>query len=337
MLISYNVSLKPYNTFGMAVNADKFIRISSTEQLLEVIDLGLEPLWILGGGSNVLLTGDLPGYILKNEIRGITIIHETDEELTVEAGAGEIWHEFVLWAISRGLGGIENLALIPGTVGAAPIQNIGAYGLEQESVFTCLKAINLKDGSEKIFSREECRFGYRNSVFKQECKGRYFITYVTYTLRKNGHTLNTSYGAIVEKLHEKGIQNPDIADVAEAVIDIRRSKLPDPAEIGNAGSFFKNPVIKEGHYLQLKKDYPEIPSYPADAGFVKIPAGWLIEKAGFKGIRRGDVGVHKNQALVLVNYGAGTGKEIVELAEDISETILQKFKVSIEAEVNIWK
>lgn len=337
MLISKDVSLKPYNTFGMDAKAEALIRIEKTADIKEAVRRGLSPLWILGGGSNVLITHDLTGYVLKNEIKGINVLHETDENLTVEAGAGEVWHDFVTWAIAHDLGGVENLALIPGTVGAAPIQNIGAYGIEQDSVFHSLKAIDLTDGNEISFSKAECSFGYRDSVFKNKFKGRFFITHVAYTLHNKGHKINTSYGAIREHLEAKGILKPSIAQVAGAVMDIRRSKLPDPSQIGNAGSFFKNPVIEESLFMQLKSDYPEIPSYPAGKGFVKIPAGWLIEKTGFKGLRRGEIGVHKNQALVLVNYGDGTGKEVVDLSEDIRNSVLNKFRVSIEPEVNIWK
>lgn len=336
MHIQHNAELKAYNTFGLSARAGGLLKILHTGDVHEVVSSGLHPLRILGGGSNILLKGDVEGYVLKNEIKGISIIDENDNNVLVEVGAGEVWHQFVLWAISKNLGGLENLALIPGTVGAAPIQNIGAYGVEQESVFHSLKAIDLTDGNEMIFDKDQCRFGYRDSIFKHELKNRCFIVSVSYLLYKKNYTVNTSYGAISEVLKSKDVHNPGIDHVADAVIEIRRSKLPDPELIGNAGSFFKNPVISVAQYKLLKELHPDIPCYSAGEGLVKVPAGWLIERAGYKGIQKGNVGVHKNQALVLVNYGQGTGQEVWQLALEVMSEVQNRFGIHIEPEVNVW-
>ena len=327
--------LLDFNTMKMKARCKAIIPIFSERAVFAVLVEGLSPLKILGGGSNILITKDQDAYILKNEIKGIEIIDEDADEVLVKVGAGENWHNLVMWAIGHRLGGIENLALIPGCVGAAPMQNIGAYGVEQESVFHSLSAIDLDEGTTRIFFKEDCGFGYRESVFKNELKGKYIITHVNYIFSKN-HTLNTSYGAINSKLVEKGILTPSIADVAEAVIEIRQSKLPDPKVIPNTGSFFKNPIIKVELFEQLKAKHDALPSYPVNKETVKIPAAWLIEKAGFKGKQQGDSGTHKSHALVLVNYGNATGKEMLSFASSIQQGVEEMFGIKLEPEVNIW-
>jgi len=327
--------LLPYNTMRMRAKSKGIIPIYSERSIFEVLVKGLHPLKILGGGSNILLTQDQDAYILKNEIKGIEVIDEDADEVLVKVGAGENWHHLVLWTISHNLGGIENLALIPGCVGAAPMQNIGAYGVEQDSVFHSLRAIDLQEGTTAIFFREDCKFGYRESVFKNELKGKYIITHVHYIFNKKPQ-LNTSYGAINDKLNEKGIINPTIADVAQAVIEIRRSKLPDPKEIPNTGSFFKNPIVKREKLDALKIDHPNIVSYPVSEDKVKIPAAWLIEKAGYKGKTVGNAGTHKNHALVLVNHGVATGDEMLNFAMSIQSGVSKMFGIDLVPEVNIW-
>lgn len=336
MQILKDQSIRPYNTFGIDATAKGLIRVSSENDIYEILVAELSPLKIIGGGSNILITKDLDAYLLKNEIKGIQVIDEDEDRVMVEVGAGEQWHNFVLWAVSHNLAGVENLSLIPGSVGAAPMQNIGAYGVEQNEVFHSLKAIHLEKGTRKVFFKYECDFGYRESIFKYELKDQYFITHVTYILKKNNHELNTYYGAIADVLSENGIKTPTIQDVSDAVIAIRKSKLPDPKKVGNAGSFFKNPVISDSQYQTLVGSYPQIPHYPQADGSVKIPAGWLIEKAGFKGMTLGQIGVHRDQALVLVNHGGGEGNDIYTLALDIKAQVKKLFAVDIETEVNIW-
>ena len=333
-VIKNNVSLKPYNTFGIDVNAARFAEISSPEEFIEIQKiLDPDPVLILGGGSNVLFTGDYQGIVIKNNLRGIALARETETEVWIKAASGEIWHDLVLYCISNNYGGIENLSLIPGTVGAAPIQNIGAYGAELKDVFDSLEALNLDDLTSTTFNSEQCRFGYRDSIFKQEAKGQYFITNVTIRLQKFPQ-INTSYGAIQTILDQRGINHPTISDISAAVCDIRNSKLPNPAIIGNAGSFFKNPEISESGYLALKDKYPGIPGYSTENG-IKIPAGWLIESCGWKGKRVGNTGSHKDQALVLVNYGNASGAEVKALASGIMESVEAKFGISLQTEVNI--
>lgn len=327
--------LHDFNTMKMKGLCKGIIPIYSERGIFEVLVKGLSPLKILGGGSNILITKDQDAYILKNEIKGIEIIDEDKDEVLVKVGAGENWHNLVMWTISHGLGGIENLALIPGCVGAAPMQNIGAYGVEQDSVFHSLNAIDLKEGTSKLFFREDCKFGYRESIFKHELKGKYIITHVNYIFSKN-HVLNTSYGAIDAKLQENGIDYPTIGDVANAVIEIRKSKLPDPKVIPNTGSFFKNPVIKIKVFDHLKKRFEGIPSYPVNDDELKVPAAWLIEQAGFKGQQVGDAGTHKSHALVLVNYGNATGDEMLSFAHAIQKGVEKMFGIKLEPEVNIW-
>lgn len=331
-----NISLKPYNTFGIYVKANRFSAFSNTVELAESINSRKvnEPLLILGGGSNLLLTKDFDGLVLKNEILGFNLIEETDTDVIVEAGAGEVWHQFVLKCLEHNFAGLENLSLIPGSVGASPMQNIGAYGVEIKDAFEYLDAFEISTGKIKRFSKEDCAFGYRESVFKNIYKDQFVICKVAFRLSKNPK-INTSYGAIETELQKMGISDPTIHDVSKAVIAIRQSKLPDPAVLGNAGSFFKNPVVPESLVETIKQSYPDVPNYPAESGKRKLAAGWLIEKAGWKGKTIDTFGVHKLQALVLVNYGGSTGKQVYELSSQIIEDIQAKFGVTLEREVNI--
>ncbi|MBX9853440.1 MAG: UDP-N-acetylmuramate dehydrogenase [Cytophagaceae bacterium] len=337
MDIKENFSLRDLNTFGIDVQAKYFTEFNSVEQLQKILQhpsFKVNEKLVLGGGSNILFTKNFEGIVLRNKIMEMEVVAEDEYGATVKAGAGEIWHEFVLYCIEKNLGGIENLSLIPGTVGAAPIQNIGAYGVELKDVFVSLEALEIETGNLKKFDLQDCAFGYRDSVFKRELKSKYVITHVIFRLSKNP-TFNTSYGAIQTTLDEMGIQELSIKTISDAVIHIRRSKLPDPAVIGNAGSFFKNPEIPEKQFQELKKSYPEIPSYKAAPGKVKVPAGWLNEKCGWKGKVVGQTGVHKNQALVLVNYGEAKGEEIKDLAKAIQESVKEMFGIELETEVNI--
>jgi UDP-N-acetylmuramate dehydrogenase len=268
-------------------------------------------------------------------LKGIEVIDQNEHHSTIKVASGEVWHDLVLYAIANDLGGIENLSLIPGTVGAAPMQNIGAYGVEVKEVIVKVDAINRSTGEVRSFSRDECMFGYRESVFKHQLKEKYFISSVTLSLTNKSHQLNTSYGAIADTLKQLNVLQPTIRDVSDAVISIRRSKLPDPKVIGNAGSFFKNPVIDAGKYKRIKDQHPSMPGYTSDNQEVKVPAGWLIEQCSLKGIRIGDVGVHQHQALVLVNYDNGSGKEILELSKKIQHAVKEKFDIELHAEVNI--
>lgn len=334
-MITSHVDLKPYNTFGISAECERFGTFDSVESLKNQLDqLFNSPLMILGGGSNVLLTKNFDGLVLKNEIKGFKIVSEDENSVVVKVGAGEIWHEFVLWAIDHNYGGVENLSLIPGSVGASPMQNIGAYGIEIKDVFVELEALNIASKEIKTFNKEACQFGYRESVFKRALKDQFVIINVSYRLTKK-HTLNTSYGAIDEELKKMGISTPTIRDVSNAVIAIRSSKLPNPKEIGNAGSFFKNPVVDQSILENIQKSYDNVPNYSAGQGKVKLAAGWLIEKAGWKGKTLDNYGVHKNQALVLVNYGGCTGKNIYDLSESIIQDIQLKFGITLEREVNI--
>lgn len=331
-----NISLKPFNTFGIEATAKQFVDITSTKELLEVLQSSQFPdKFILGGGSNMLLTRDIEALVVHINTKGKEVIKEEGDDVYVKIQAGENWHEFVLWCIDNNFGGVENLSLIPGNVGTSPIQNIGAYGVELKDVFVECEAINSSDLTTNTFKKEICKFGYRNSIFKQEEKGKHIITNVTFKLTKYNHKLNTSYGAILAELEENKISNPTIKDVSNAVINIRQSKLPDPKEIGNSGSFFKNPVIDINHFNKLQGNFPEIPNYVVSDTEIKIPAGWLIEKAGFKGKRFGNYGVHKKQALVLVNYGSANGKDILKLSQLIQQTIKRLFNIKLEAEVNV--
>jgi len=337
MKLQSGISLKPYNTFGIDVKAKLFApfdNVVELQQLLQMPQLKNEPKLILGGGSNLLFTKDFEGVVLQNNIKGITQLHEDEAHTYVKAGGGEVWHEFVQYALKNNLGGVENLSLIPGTVGASPLQNIGAYGVELKDVFHELEAVHLASGKIHTFDNAACRFGYRESIFKNDVKGQYIVTSVTFRLHKH-HKLNTTYGAIKTTLEEMQVQQPTIQDVGAAVCHIRQSKLPDPKQIGNAGSFFKNPEIPVMQYENLKAQFPDIPSYPVTETTVKVPAGWLIEKCGWKGKIIDNYGVHKNQALVLVNYGGASGDKVRQLAQDIIQSVEDKFGIKLHPEVNI--
>ncbi|MEZ4792040.1 MAG: UDP-N-acetylmuramate dehydrogenase [Gelidibacter sp.] len=336
MQIQENVSLKTYNTFGIDAKAKHFVSVNSIDELKAILSMkGFPTKFTLGGGSNMLLTQDLDTLVMHINLKGIETVEETDHTILIKANAGENWHEFVLWCLNHDYGGLENLSLIPGNVGSTPIQNIGAYGVELKDVFVSCEAMEVETQKMKNFGFEECNFGYRESIFKQEAKGKYIITSVTFKLTKNQHPLHTSYGAIASQLEEMKVEKPTIQDISKAVIAIRQSKLPDPKKIGNSGSFFKNPVISKKQLDTLKLNFPEIPSYAVSDTEVKVPAGWLIETAGFKGKTLGDYGVHKHQALVLVNYGNANGSDIFKLALLIQKTIYRIFNIQIETEVNI--
>ena len=335
--ILHNQSLKPYNTFGIDVNAKLFCNIVSDDQLLELIQSGQlsrQPLLLLGGGSNILFTGDVDGLVVKLSIPGLDILHQDDELALVCVAAGENWDDFVAWSLAQGLTGLENLTLIPGNVGSCPIQNIGAYGVEVKDSIEEVEVMHLEDGRRQILRRRECGFGYRDSIFKHALKGKVAILSVTFTLKKSGE-LNLAYGAISRQLEAMGISSPTSVDIREAVYHIRRSKLPDPAILGNAGSFFKNPTVNAEMHDKLIQEYPALPVYPQTNGSYKLAAGWLIEQCGWKGARVGDAGVHEGQALVLVNYGAATGKEVLDLATRMKQSVQDKFSVALEIEVNI--
>ena len=334
MKVQGRTSLKPYNTFGITAYASSFVNATSEAEVRDALTQSKNIL-ILGGGSNVLFTKDFEGLVIRNSLKGIEVVDENDHHVTIKVASGENWHELVMYAISKDWGGIENLSLIPGTVGAAPMQNIGAYGVEAKEVLVSVDAIDRSTGALRSFSNEECRFGYRESVFKHDLKEKYFISSVTLSLTNKNHHLNVSYGAINDTLKKMNVTHPTIRDVSDAVIAIRRSKLPDPNVIGNAGSFFKNPVIGIDHYNKLKKEHATIPGYISDNQEVKVPAGWLIEQCKLKGLRVGNVGVHEHQALVLVNYGEGSGKEILELSKRIQSTVKEFFGIELNAEVNI--
>lgn len=334
MIFETNFSLKEYNTFGIDAKAEQFVAIHSKEELANLLK-NHKDIFILGGGSNMLLTKDINKLVVHIDIKGIEVIDTNEDFVWVKANAGENWHHFVLYCIEKNYGGIENLSLIPGNVGTTPIQNIGAYGVEIKDTFFSCEAMKIDTQKLVTFDKESCAFGYRESVFKNELKNQYIITSVTFKLTKRNHALNTSYGAIETELANQNIVSPTLKDVSNAVIAIRESKLPNPKELGNSGSFFKNPIIPIEIYKKAIVNYPDMPHYKISENEVKVPAGWLIEQAGFKGKRFGDAGIHKNQALVLVNYGNATGKEILAVSKDIQETILNKFGISIEAEVNI--
>jgi len=334
--IQKNISLKPYNTFGIDVSAKHFVSVNNIEELQDILkSQDYLNTFILGGGSNMLLTKNIDKLVLHINLKGIEIVSKTNTSVIVKANAGENWHEFVLWCIKRDFGGIENLSLIPGNVGTTPIQNIGAYGVELKDVFESCEALHIESGEIRTFTKEDCMFDYRNSVFKNELKGQYIILNVSFKLTTQSHTIKTNYGAIGIELEKQNITKPTIKDASNAVISIRSSKLPDPKKIGNSGSFFKNPIILKTQFDILKQNFPEMPSYSISEELVKIPAGWLIELAGFKGKTFKNYGVHKNQALVLVNYGNASGKDILNLSKLIQKTIKRIFDINLEAEVNI--
>ncbi len=337
MEILENFSLKKYNTFGINARAAYFTTFNSSEQLHELLDRNDpqgKPVYILGGGSNLLFTEDVDGLVLKNEIMGIQVVNEDEEYYYVKAGAGENWHRFVLYCIEKNMAGVENLSLIPGNVGAGPMQNIGAYGVELKDIFHELEAFHLKEKKSAVFNRAACSFGYRESVFKTYNKNQFAILTVTFKLFKQPH-FNTSYGAIEQELQKMNVPELSISAISQAVINIRRTKLPDPASIGNAGSFFKNPEVSASRFSALKEHFQDIIGYPLPNNQVKLAAGWMIEQCGWKGYRKGDAGCHEKQALVLVNYGSASGKEIYELSEEILESVQEKFGVILEREVNI--
>ena len=336
MHIEEHKSLKDYNTFNIQATARYFSSIGSIEDLKLALQSNIHPdIFILGGGSNMLLTKNIEALVLHINLKGIKIISEDRNSVVLNVMAGENWHEFVQYCIKNDYGGVENLSLIPGNVGTAPIQNIGAYGVELKDVFLDCNTLSIADQSEKKFTKEECKFAYRNSIFKHQKKGKYIITNVTFKLTKNNHRTIIEYGSIKQELENSNIHHPSIKDISEVIIKIRESKLPNPNEIGNSGSFFKNPTINNIEFEEFYKNFPTAPFYKLSEFEYKIPAGWLIEKSGFKGQRDGDAGVHKNQALVLVNHGNASGKEILELAEKIQTKVKQDFGILIEPEVNI--
>ncbi len=336
MLVQSNVSLRNLNTFGLDADARYYVNVRSTDELTALLR---DPAWkdtpkfIIGGGSNILLTQNIDALVIHPDITGISVVEENEETVVLAVGAGEVWHDFVMYCVGKGYGGVENLSLIPGTVGAAPMQNIGAYGVEIKSVIESVEAVDIENGQKRIFSNADCAFGYRESIFKKALKHQFVITGATFKLSKKP-VLNAAYGDVQKTLQEMGVENPTIRDISEAIMQIRRSKLPDPAEIGNAGSFFKNPEIPVAQFAQLRETFPEVPGYPVDAETVKVPAGWLIERAGWKGYREGQIGVHARQALVLVNYGGGTGAQIKALSEKIQESVAGQFGIRLHAEVN---
>jgi UDP-N-acetylmuramate dehydrogenase len=339
MDIQANISLKKFNTFGIDAHARYFSRFTTVEELHDLLDLrksivDLSSFSVLGGGSNILFTKNYDGLILKNELKGIKKIKEDEHHVYIQVGAGENWHQFVLYCIENNLSGIENLSLIPGNVGASPMQNIGAYGAEIKDVFAYLEAYSIKEKVLHTFSLNDCELGYRDSIFKRKYKNELIIVSVTYRLNKQPH-FNVSYGAIKDELEKMKVKELSIKAISQAVINIRSSKLPDPVKIGNAGSFFKNPTVSHPLFEILKKKFPGIVGYDVHNGDVKLAAGWLIEQCGWKGFRKGDAGCYEKQALVLVNHGTATGSEIYNLSEDILQSVKQKFGVTLEREVNI--
>jgi len=339
MFIQENFSLQAHNTFGIAAQARFFVTVSHDEMLLEALAYAQQhhlPLTLLGGGSNVLFTKNIEGLVVQIANKGMVVEKEDEDFVWVRVAAGEVWHDFVQFAVKNNWGGVENLSLIYGTVGAAPMQNIGAYGVEIKAVFEYLEAIELSTQTKKVFDKTACQFGYRQSIFKQSLKKQVVITQVVFKLTKRNHVFNTSYGAIQQVLNEKNL-SPSIQNISEAVIHIRQSKLPNPAVLGNAGSFFKNPEIPTAQFQQLQAQYPQIPNYAAEiAGYTKVPAGWLIEQCGWKGKKVGNCGVHKDQALVIVNYGGATGAEIWAVAEAVQQSVAEKFGVVLHPEVNCF-
>lgn len=337
MKVKHNTSLKSYNTFGIDVNARTFIKAASLKDLKDALKQNYsEDLFILGGGSNMLLTRDINATVLHIDIKGKEVLEASENHVLIRVNAGENWHDVVLWTLENNWGGFENLSLIPGNIGTAPIQNIGAYGVEIKDNLVSVKAIDIQTLEEVEFNNEDCEFGYRDSVFKNKYKGKYIITSVNFRLTTKNHKLSTNYGAIQEVFKQKGVSNPSVKDISNAVIEIRQQKLPDPKILGNSGSFFKNPVVSIEKLTELQRMHPEIPFYKISEKEVKIPAGWLIESVGLKGYREGDAGVHKNQALVLVNYGAATGHEILSLSKKVQKKILKHFQIELQPEVNIF-
>lgn len=338
MIIYDHFSLKNYNTFGIDATARYFVEVTTIEELQDILENNAYPRKILiGGGSNMLLTDYIDALFIHVNLKGKQIVSQDYNNVIVKVMAGENWHNMVMWAIDHDFGGLENMSLIPGNTGTAPIQNIGAYGVELKDCFVSCEAVRIKDQQLVTLSKEECQFGYRDSFFKNEGKDKYVITSVTFSFTKKNHNINSGYGAIENQLLKESISNPTIKDISNAVIAIRQSKLPDPKELGNSGSFFKNPIVTKKIFTRFSAKYPKAPFYKVSEDYYKIPAGWLIEQCGFKGKRFGDAGVHKNQALVLVNYDSATGKDILDLAAKIIKEVKRKFEIEISPEVNLIK
>jgi UDP-N-acetylmuramate dehydrogenase len=336
MEILNNFSLKNYNTFGIEAKAEQFVAVHTVSELKSILEQNKnQKKFVLGGGSNMLLTKNIEALVIHIDLKGKKILKEDTDYVWVESQAGENWHQFVLWAIDQNFGGLENMSLIPGNVGTTPVQNIGAYGTEIKDTFVSCDAINIENQEIRTFTKEECNFGYRESIFKHEVKDQYIITSVVFKLTKQNHKINTSYGDITAELAKNNITTPGLKDVSNAVIAIRKSKLPDPAELGNSGSFFKNPILLKSDFEPIHQRFPEMRFFDISETEVKVPAGWLIEQAGLKGKRFGDAGIHKNQALVLVNYGGATGQEILDVSKTVQDTVFNTFGIHIEAEVNI--
>lgn len=336
MEIINQFSLKNYNTFGIEAKASQFVAVHTVEELKAVLEQNKSAKkFILGGGSNMLLTKDIDALVIHIALKGKKIIKQDDDYVWVESQAGENWHEFVVWTITQNFGGLENMSLIPGNVGTTPVQNIGAYGTEVKDTFEYCKAMQIDNQQLKTFTNKECHFGYRDSIFKNTIKDQYIITSVVFKLTKRNHKITISYGDISSELAKNNVDKPGLKDVSDAVIAIRRSKLPDPKELGNSGSFFKNPILSKKKFAPILHKFPDMKFYEVSEEEVKVPAGWLIEQAGFKGKRFGDAGIHKNQALVLVNYGGATGQDILDVAKNIQQTIYTTFGIHIEAEVNV--
>lgn len=336
MKIQSNFSLKKFNTFGIEAKAKQFVAVHSKSELIQLLETHPETTkFILGGGSNMLLTQDVDALVIHIDIKGKKIIAEDTDFVWVESNSGENWHEFVLWTIDQNFGGLENMSLIPGNVGTTPVQNIGAYGTEIKDTLVSCETVAIVDQKSRTFLNHECHFGYRESVFKNELKDCYIITSVVFKLTKKNHKINTAYGDIEAILSANGTTVPTLKEISDAVIAIRKSKLPDPNELGNSGSFFKNPILKKSEFEKIKTKFPEMKYFEVSENEVKVPAGWLIEQAGFKGKRFNDAGVHEKQALVLVNYGTATGQEILALSQMIQQRVFSLFEIKIEAEVNV--
>jgi UDP-N-acetylmuramate dehydrogenase len=334
MILQHNVSLRPYNTFGIDATAELYAAVHNIQELEEIAVMPQQK-HVLGGGSNILLTQPIKGLVVHNKLKGIAIEQETDEHVWLRVQSGEVWHELVMYAIGNGWGGIENLALIPGTAGASPMQNIGAYGIEAKETIESVTFWHWQEKDFITYKNGECDFGYRDSIFKHQLKDKTFITSIVYKLDKKPK-YNIGYGTLEHELEKMGMQELSVKAIAEAVINIRTSKLPDPKQIGNAGSFFKNPTVLKEDFAKLQAAYPAIPSYPVNEITVKIPAAWLIEQCGWKGYKNGEIGVHKNQALVLVNYGNAHGSDIWDLSSEVVASVNEKFGIALEREVQVW-